>query len=294
MLSFSIPHHYYSPDFGPQVGWIERSMSTEGGKPGKCIVFSSESKPLNTLDCEAFHGSFAHLNTEMSASASSSNDRQCSPDQRRRRSRSKRRNSPKQRTNSRSKRTNSRSSRRNSRSHVSSPRCSSRRNRNFGDNNDIETVRLPRRNDEETRHRRSRSSNRGSRARPPLFPKREIKYEDDSDRRRCQLRSPTPPRSRERQYKRSVDYLETKQEPANEEEDRKNDGPNEPLKHEDIFGELLPTEKYDVYTASGLSALENASEETQKSLDEYKKGNTDKKKKGQLSNTTENIEWSMI
>ena len=109
-----------------------------------------------------------------------------------------------------------------------------------------------------------------------VSPKREIKYEDDPDPiKRCRLRSPTPTRSRERKYRLSVDYLEQKEEVPQWKLDRSSssskDVSNEPLKHEDLFDELLSSEKFDVCTASALSALESDAEDVQKSLDEYKR-----------------------
>ena len=226
-------------------------MSTAGGRSGKCIVTSAESKPLNTSDCECVHGSLAHLNTEPSGNDASSANRS-SPNPPRRRSRVTHRNSHSHRANSRSKRRGPRSRRMNSGAHATAPRRLSLGNRSQCDSNDIETVRQARSHREESRRLVPSPRNCESRARAPIAPKREIEYGEPIWPRRSRLRTPTPTRCRQRQYRRSVDYLEPGEGTSDDKPDRSgNEVPNEPLRQEDFRDELSYAEKFDGYTASG-------------------------------------------
>ena len=61
------------------------------------------------------------------------------------------------------------------------------------------------------------------------------------------------------------------------------------LRHEDIFSQILSSEKYDIYTADGLASLESDMETVSSTLGEFKKPSS-KTKKSTLGNVSGNIE----
>ena len=61
-------------------------------------------------------------------------------------------------------------------------------------------------------------------------------------------------------------------------------------RHSDIVGNMLGTEKYDVYTEEGSALIDSASDAITKSLGEFEKNAPGRLKKEDLGNVSENIE----